>query len=130
MSPAYHLSAQTTPTVFTLKKEYLGPEGPGNWEAVAGPNFIQYYPLKYQITVDIADGQTIHDLEITDGLPGNLQFAGHVSVTILGARSCPCADCQQLTGFPVVIADAFNVNPGWNPHRNAVRTHHRASNAG
>ena len=50
---------EVTPRVFTLKKEYLGPEGPGNWEAVAGPNFIQYYPLKYQITANIADGQTI-----------------------------------------------------------------------
>ena len=97
-----------TPTVFTLKKEYLGPEGPGNWETVAGPNFIQ----SYQITVDIADGQTLPYLEIIDGLPGNLQFAGHVSVTILGHATVPSQDCQQLTGFEVVIVEPSPLTPG------------------
>ena len=115
-----------TPKVFTLKKEYLGPEGPGNWEAVAGPNFIQYYPLKYQITANIADGQTIHKLQITDDLPGNVQFAGNVSVTIVGDEVRSCAELPR----PRCHYTAFNVNPGWNPHRNAVRPHHRASNAG
>ena len=88
-------AALITPTVFTLKKEYLGPEGPGNWEAVAGQNFIQYYPLKYQITANIADGQTIAHLIITDNLPANLQFTGIVSIGIWGVEVNPVLNCPR-----------------------------------
>ena len=102
------VSAQTTPTVFTLKKDYLGPEGPGNWEAVSGPNFIQYYPLKYQITVDIADGQVIDALIITDNLPGNLQFAGIASVGIGGTEVSPVLNCPG----PVAITPPSTSTPG------------------
>jgi uncharacterized repeat protein (TIGR01451 family) len=105
----YPFPAETTPTVFEISKKYLGPEG----EAVAGPNFINYYPLKYEITVNIADGQTIHNLVIQDVLPIGLQFAGNVQVSFGGLPSAggvlasPVASCPPktpTTGPPVVIS--------------------------
>lgn len=93
--------ATVFPTVFTVKKAYLGPED----EAVPGPNFIAYYPLKYTIVADIAEGQTIHNLQISDNLPAQLQFAGNVQVTILGAQAGPVNQCGAMaTGFPVMIS--------------------------
>lgn len=59
-------SAAITPTLFTLTKEYIGPED----ETATGPN----YPRQYTITVDIANGQPISDFRISDFLPNNLQF--------------------------------------------------------
>jgi uncharacterized repeat protein (TIGR01451 family) len=69
---------EVKPTVFKIKKEYLGPED----EAVSGPNFVNYYPLKYKITVDIADGQAIHKLRVIDNLPNQLQYYGNLKVWI------------------------------------------------
>ncbi|HYY56317.1 MAG TPA: isopeptide-forming domain-containing fimbrial protein, partial [Pyrinomonadaceae bacterium] len=102
---------QTTPTVFKLKKAYLGPED----EAVSGPNFIGYYPLKYQLTADIADQQTINKLVITDNLPGNLQFAGNVQVKIKGNNANPVAGCATNPGLNDVEISApapFTPPPG------------------
>jgi hypothetical protein len=65
---------EVTPTVFTLKKEYLGPED----ETATGPNFKH----KYKITVDIADGQTVgKPLTVTDCLPNNMAYEGGLVVT-------------------------------------------------
>ncbi len=66
-------SASTTPTLIKLKKIYIGPED----ETATGPNF----PRDYLISVDIADGQTITNLDITDNLPKELQFVQIVSAT-------------------------------------------------
>ena len=55
-----------TPTILRLTKTYIGPED----ETATGPNF----PRQYRITVDVATGQTVTDLDLTDVLPGNLQF--------------------------------------------------------
>jgi len=94
------VSDQTTPTVLKIKKEYLGPED----EAVSGPNFTNYYPLKYKLTADFADQQTINNLVITDNLPNNLQFKGNVQVTIQGNSANPVASCSATPGpFDIVI---------------------------
>lgn len=62
-----------TPRIFTIKKEYLGPED----ETATGPNFKH----KYKITLDIATGQTIgKPLTITDCLPNNMAFEGGPTV--------------------------------------------------
>ncbi len=60
-----------TPEVMTFSKSY---EGPGNTqdETATGPNF----PEKYILTVDIAAGQTLTNLHITDLLPDNVQYIG------------------------------------------------------
>lgn len=57
---------QTTPTLLRLTKTYLGPED----ETATGPNF----PRQYQITVDIADGQTVTDFDIVDALDNTMAF--------------------------------------------------------
>jgi hypothetical protein len=59
-------SGSVTPQVIRLTKTYMGPED----ETTTGPNF----PRQYQITVDVATGQTITNLDLTDVLPPNLQF--------------------------------------------------------
>ncbi len=66
-------SGQTTPTLLTLTKTYLGPED----ETATGPNF----PRQYQITVDIADGQTITDFDIVDDLDNTMAFLSVDSTT-------------------------------------------------
>ena len=58
--------ADVEPTLLSLEKTYSGPEG----ETATGPNF----PRQFTIAVDVAQGQTVTDLEISDLLPENLQF--------------------------------------------------------
>ncbi|HLB47701.1 MAG TPA: hypothetical protein VJL59_11900, partial [Anaerolineales bacterium] len=67
-----------TPTLLSLTKTYSGPED----ETATGPN----YPRQYTLTVDIATGQPVTNLTVTDTLPGNMQF---VSV----ASTVPAATC-------------------------------------
>ena len=61
------------PIIMTLAKTYVGPEN----ETATGPNF----PRQYRISVDIADGQTVSNLNFVDILPDNIQFIGIDSVT-------------------------------------------------
>ncbi|MEM8535736.1 MAG: hypothetical protein AAGF95_33225, partial [Chloroflexota bacterium] len=70
-------SASVTPTLLTLTKNYIGPED----ETATGPNF----PRRYEIVVDIADGQIITDLDIIDLLPNNMAFLQVVSTTPAGS---------------------------------------------
>ena len=65
--------SDVTPTILSLDKTYSGPEG----ETATGPN----YPRQFTITVDVADGQTVENLELTDILPDNLQFLSVDSVS-------------------------------------------------
>ena len=76
---AWSNSAAVTPSLMTLTKVYDGPEN----ETATGPN----HPRTYTITVDVADGQEITDLDVTDLLPGNLQFNRVVSVTGAGGAA-------------------------------------------
>jgi fimbrial isopeptide formation D2 family protein/uncharacterized repeat protein (TIGR01451 family) len=55
-----------TPILVTLSKSYNGPED----ETATGPNF----PRQYTIDVEVAPGQTITNLDVTDLLPNNLAF--------------------------------------------------------
>lgn len=59
---------QVTPQVIALSKSHDGPEG----ETATGPNFLRTYTL----TVDIAEGAVVRDLEIIDLLPDNLVYQG------------------------------------------------------
>lgn len=84
IDPAYAV-ASITPQLFTLNKVYLGLED----ETATGPNF----PRQYRIEVDVATGQTITNLQISDLLPGNLQFVSVNGLTggteNVGARVTP-----------------------------------------
>ncbi len=74
--PGGTTSADFQPTILKLTKVYLGPED----ETATGPN----YPRRYTLNVDIANGQTINDLDVTDILPGNLQFLSVISSSPAG----------------------------------------------
>lgn len=65
-------SGSLTPTVLTLSKSYQGPEN----ETATGPNF----PRRYTVTVDVADGQTLSNVDIIDLLPNNLAFLSVVTI--------------------------------------------------
>ena len=58
-----------TPKLITFNKSYIGPDNT-QAETVSGPNFIRQYSL----IANIADGQTITNLDIFDELPNNEQF--------------------------------------------------------
>ncbi|MBL8093887.1 MAG: DUF11 domain-containing protein, partial [Anaerolineales bacterium] len=66
-------TATVTPQLFTLTKTYIGPED----ETATGPN----HPRQYRITVDIADGQTLTNLNLTDVLTDSLQYLSTDAVT-------------------------------------------------
>ncbi len=55
-----------TPEVFIISKINLAHEG----ETATGPNFAQ----QWQITVDVAAGQTVTNVDVSDSLPGNVVF--------------------------------------------------------
>lgn len=56
----------TNPTVFSIRKSYVGPEG----ETATGPNF----PRQFALAVDIADGQTLDDFVLIDNLDNRINY--------------------------------------------------------
>jgi len=67
------------PEVLSFEKDYSGPEQ----ETATGPN----YPRQYTIQVDIATGQTIDALTLTDMLPDEIYFQGIRSVEVNGVAT-------------------------------------------
>lgn len=59
-------TADLTPTLYTIAKTYLGPEG----ETATGPSFVR----QYEIVVDIAAGQPLSPFVITENLPPEVQY--------------------------------------------------------
>ncbi|MCA9258856.1 MAG: hypothetical protein KDA61_06635, partial [Planctomycetales bacterium] len=59
------VAAPVEPTLIQLRKIYSGPED----ETATGPNF----PRQYTIEIDVADGQTVTNLDVVDLLPNNLE---------------------------------------------------------
>ncbi len=67
-----------TPTVLEVSKVVIAPES----ETATGPNF----PRTFEITLDVANGETISGLNITDVMPDNLRYIpGSLAVTGGGA---------------------------------------------
>ena len=85
-------STSITPSLFTLTKTYVGPED----ETASGPNFTR----QYLVTVDIAAGQTLTNLQLTDVLPNNLQFASVSSTTIRGTATGTTSIATPSTSTP------------------------------
>ena len=81
-----------TPTILTLAKTYSGPEN----ETATGPNFVR----TFTIAVDIADGQEITDLDVSDVLPDNVQFAGNVVALVHGVPTSPTIISTPALGTP------------------------------
>ncbi|MEM1246735.1 MAG: LruC domain-containing protein [Acidobacteriota bacterium] len=66
-------STEVTPELLAVRKEYLGPEN----ETSTGPNF----PRQYRIVLDLADGQSISDVDVIDDLPDSLAYLRLVSTS-------------------------------------------------
>jgi uncharacterized repeat protein (TIGR01451 family)/fimbrial isopeptide formation D2 family protein len=62
-----------TPSVITQSKSFNGPEN----ETATGEN----YTRRYTIDIDVADGQTVDNVEVTDLLPPELEYEGFVSAS-------------------------------------------------
>ena len=85
---AWTVAEPIEPTLIELSKIYIGPED----ETATGPNF----PRQYTIDVDIADGQTLTNLDITDLLPNNVRLLTVDAITPGGST----------TTFPTTPANA------------------------
>ncbi|MCE9531404.1 MAG: isopeptide-forming domain-containing fimbrial protein [Planctomycetes bacterium] len=86
------VTTTVSPTVLRLTKTYVGPED----ETATGPNF----PRQYQVIVDVANGQTITNLDLTDVLPNNLQFVQVDSTTVNGVATGTTAVSTPSTTTP------------------------------
>ena len=85
-----------SPAVMLINKQYLGPEG----ETATGPNFVQ----TWQLNINIADGQTIDNLVLSDNLAPSLQFVSASSVLVDGVP-VPASDI-------VASSDPSTTEPG------------------
>ena len=85
-----------SPAVMLINKQYLGPEG----ETATGPNFVQ----TWQLNINIADGQTIDNLVLSDDLAPSLQFVSASSVLVDGVP-VPASDI-------VASSDPSTTEPG------------------
>lgn len=86
-------SGLITPTVIELVKNNDAEEG----ETATGPN----YPRTFTLTVDIATGETIEDLNLSDVLPTN---AAYIDSLVFNAGGTPTVISQ-----PVADTDAPNL---------------------
>ena len=81
-------TTNVTPTLLRLSTSYIGPEN----ETTTGPN----WPRQYTVAVDVASGQTVTNLDVTDVLPGNAQFVS-VDATS-GATTSPSTPSTTIPG--------------------------------
>ncbi len=80
-----------TPQVVNLQKRHSASEN----ETATGPGF----PLTYQLVIDIADGETIDDIDITDVLPSSFVYiGGSLSVSTAGGV---IVNGQSITDQPI-----------------------------
>jgi len=87
------ISLNVTPAVFRLNKQYLGPERSflvdeqaAAGETASGPN----YPQQYHLVLDVADGQTLTNVDLTDALPNTIQFvAADKALSVTPSTTAP-----------------------------------------
>ena len=87
---------EITPTLMTIGKQYLGPED----ETATGPNHVR----QYRITVDIADGQTVSNLDIIDALPDGIRVTSIDSVSVNGSNLPGTAYTDNLSAVAAPAA--------------------------
>lgn len=98
------------PALFRLEKLYLGPEN----ETATGENF----PRQYKINVDVAEGQTLSGLKLTDLFPSNLAYLGVSYVTPGGSlvkappvgQAAAAPNNELSVYFPTVVGSASPVD--------------------
>lgn len=89
---AFTANQPVSPAVWRMTKTYIGPED----ETATGPNF----PRQYRIDVDIANGQTVTSLDLTDVLPASMQYVAVVSTLINNAPAAATAVATPSTTVP------------------------------
>lgn len=94
--------ATTLPTLFKLRKRYLGPEN----ETATGPNFSQ----PYKIEVDVADGQTLDPLIVTENLPDSLVYLGPYGPPVAFAPPAGFPNGQIVLDFGKVTGTASDTD--------------------
>ncbi|QDU19434.1 SdrD B-like domain-containing protein [Urbifossiella limnaea] len=73
---AARVDGTITPQLYRLTKIYTGPES----ETATGPNYVR----RYRIEVDVATGQTVSDLRVTDALANTMQLVARDTTVIAG----------------------------------------------
>ena len=98
-------AATIEPRVMTVAKSY---NGPANMEAetATGPNF----PRSYTLLVDIADGETITNLTVTDDLPETAQFVGVSSSVAYNVGASTLPSTVTPGGDLILIYDSVNTD--------------------
>ncbi|MCC6183179.1 MAG: DUF11 domain-containing protein [Microthrixaceae bacterium] len=71
-----NVSSSVTPSLITIAKQDNGPES----ETATGPNFGRLW----NVAVDLAPGQTVTNLRVTDALPDDIAYSGISSITPSG----------------------------------------------
>ncbi len=90
-------SAATTPVLMRISKTYISPDTLGTEDEITvGPA----YPRQYRVSVDIADGQTVTNLDLTDVLPGNMQFVSVDQTLVHGSAVAATAVSTPSTSTP------------------------------
>ncbi len=90
------------PILAKMTKQNLAPES----ETATGPNF----PRTYEIVVEIAEGQTLTDFNLTDLLPPEIVFLGNVVVTANAGAS--------VSGVTIVDTPTTMTDPHAAPDNN------------
>ena len=72
-SALLHPTQTFRPEVIRFNKDYIGPEQ----ETATGPNFVR----QFTIDVDVADGQTVTNLQVIENLPDYIWYLGDGTVT-------------------------------------------------
>jgi hypothetical protein len=90
-SSTWSVSQAVNPILTRLTKQNLAPES----ETATGPNF----PRQYQIVVEVAQGQTITNFDVSDLLPPGIVYLGNGSLNVSPSLS-PVIISSPLTGGP------------------------------
>ena len=85
-------SAPVNPALFILTDTYNGPED----ETATGPNF----PRSETLTLDVANGQTITNLDVGDVLPDTMQFLAVTGATVGGSSATTTSRATPSTTAP------------------------------
>jgi hypothetical protein len=97
-SSTWSVSKAVNPILTRLTKQNLAPES----ETATGPNF----PRQYEIVVEIAQGQTITNFDVTDLLPPEIVYLGNGTLSVAPSLS------------PVVISSPVTTGPQNAPNNN------------
>jgi len=89
-STTWSVAAGVNPILTRLRKQNLAPES----ETATGPNF----PRQYEIVIEIAQGQTITNFDVTDLLPPEIVYLGNGTVNVSPSLSPSFISSPLTTG--------------------------------